>query len=113
MSQLGYWKKFGQSDIPVMSYRRRDWVHGKKSLIWHANEKLWDQYFWSFSPKFKKPSNGTLAVFCAVERWGVRSVGLIGMDWVLDENTEWFHDAKAEKAAIENLVEIVDLREHG
>lgn len=84
---------------------------GKSALIWRANYHRWQSYWRSFGPKFGKPSNGTLAVFCAVERWNTQSVGLIGMDWVLDENTEWFHDAKAELAAIRNLVEVIDLRD--
>jgi hypothetical protein len=44
------------------------------------------------------------------ERWKPEKVGLIGFDWVLDGNPDWDHDAIAERACIESLVEVVDLR---
>jgi hypothetical protein len=33
------------------------------------------------------------------------------MDWVLDNNKQWFHDARAELECLKSLVKIVDLRE--
>jgi hypothetical protein len=78
-----------------------------------AHEKGWEKHYYAqFKPKMYKPSIGTLAVFMAYERWNPKKIGLIGMDWVLDGNPDWFHDAKAELEAISALpVEIVDLRD--
>jgi hypothetical protein len=78
-----------------------------------AHEKGWQmKYYAQFKPKFAKPSIGTMAVFMALERWAPERIGLIGMDWVLDGNDDWFHDARAEREAITALpVEIIDLRD--
>lgn len=84
---------------------------------WSQYEKEWTNYFQSFAgegkePKLWKPSIGTMAVYMAVERFRPEAIGLIGYDWVLDENTEWFHDAVVEKKSIEALpVDIYDLRD--
>ena len=87
---------------------------GSGRLWWSAGEKAWTKYFQQFSPKFYKPSIGTLAVFMAYERWGPERIGLIGLDDVLDGNDEWFHDARAEREAIMALdTEIIDLRVNG
>ncbi len=75
-----------------------------------ADIDAWEQYWESFNPSYYKPSTGTCAIFCAVERWRPETIGLIGFDWVLDENPDWFHDAKTEKLAILSLVNIKDLR---
>jgi hypothetical protein len=82
--------------------------------MWFSGfEKGWQQkYYAQFKPKFCKPSIGTLAVFMAVERWAPEKIGLIGMDWVLDGNEDWFHDAAKEREAITNLpCQIIDLRD--
>lgn len=70
----------------------------------------WFNYFRTFEPYNNKPSTGTQAVFVSLQRWAPEKIGLIGFDWVIDENSDWFHDATAEKKAIERLVEIIDLR---
>ena len=58
-----------------------------------------------------KPSLGTCAVMAAVDRFGVDEVGVIGIDNILDQNTDWIHDPIAEKRCIESLVNVIDLRE--
>lgn len=78
--------------------------------MWVADHEYWDRYFRSFNPKHKDPSSGTCAIFCCVERFNLSEIGVIGLDWVLDGNDAWLHDAKAERAAIESLVKIIDLR---
>jgi hypothetical protein len=80
--------------------------------VWQADWKRWDKYFQTFKPKkHPDPSSGTCAAFCAIERWNPKEIGIIGMDWVLDGNKEWFHDARAERECLESLVKIIDLRE--
>lgn len=80
-------------------------------------EHQWTEYFQGFAgggkkPKMWKPSIGTMAVYMAFERWRPEEIGLIGLDWVLDGNPDWFHDAAAEKKSIEALpVKIIDLRD--
>ena len=61
-------------------------------------------------PQRMKPSLGLCAVLGAHARFNISEVGLIGFDYILDGNTEWEHDAIAEKACIESLVRIIDLR---
>ena len=88
-----------------------DWHPEGGNAWWSAQEKGWFHYFDQFKPKLYKPSIGTMAVFMAFERWGPEKIGLIGFDWVLDNNAEWFHDSRAEREAINALgVEIIDLR---
>jgi hypothetical protein len=96
------------------------WMRANKSRtpsfenVWKADHKKWDAYFKTFKPKkHPDPSSGTCAAFCAIERWQPEEIGLIGMDWVLDGNKEWFHDARAELECLQSLVKIVDLRERG
>lgn len=80
--------------------------------VWKADHKRWDRYFKSFGPnKHPDPSSGTCAALCAIERWGPEEIGIIGMDWVLDNNKAWFHDARAELEMLKSLVKIVDIRE--
>lgn len=80
--------------------------------VWKADHKKWDKYFKTFKPrKHKDPSSGTCAALCAIERWNPSEIGLIGMDWVLDDNMAWFHDARAELEMLKTLVTIVDLRQ--
>jgi hypothetical protein len=80
--------------------------------VWRADYKKWEQYFKQFKPKkHHDPSSGTCAAFCAIERWNPTEIGLIGMDWVLDGNKEWFHDARAELECLQSLVKVIDLRE--
>lgn len=80
--------------------------------VWKADHKYWDEYFKKFKPKkHPDPSSGTCAAFCAIERWGLEEIGLIGMDWVLDNNKEWFHDARAELECLKSLATVHDLRE--
>ena len=79
--------------------------------IWQADWQKWDDHYRSFGDvKHPDPSSGTCAIFCVVERWEPETIGLIGFDYVLDNNTDWMHDARAEKAAIEDIVNIIDLR---
>jgi hypothetical protein len=80
--------------------------------IWQADWERWDEYYHSFGEvKHKDPSSGTCAVYCAVERFNPKEIGLIGFDYVLDNNRDWFHDARAELESIESLVTIIDLRD--
>lgn len=84
---------------------------------YYCDSQRWDKYWAGFvrgrvPPQRVKPSLGLCAVFACVERWNPQQIGLIGFDNILDGNTQWEHDAIAEKACIESLVKIVDLR-HG
>ena len=87
-------------------------------IDWQSERaREWEDYFLSFDPKVtnssgeRKFSLGTMAVFMAIERWRPEKIGLIGYDWVLDGNPEWFHDAEKELLAIRCLVDIEDLRD--
>lgn len=109
------WRKPSYSHIPFMCYK---WMIPTKSRmpnlenVWKADHKKWDKYFKSFKPKkHPDPSSGTCAALCAIERWEPEIIGIIGMDWVLDNNKEWFHDARAELEMLKTLVNIVDIRE--
>lgn len=62
-------------------------------------------------PQRMKASLGLCAVLGVVDRWNPDEIGLIGFDNILDGNEEWGHDAIAERACIESLVKIVDLRQ--
>lgn len=99
-------------DRPSLIFR--NWP-GKQTIgdrWWSAHCNDWLNYFKSFGSKFPKPSAGTLAVYMAFERWNPERIELIGMDWVLDGNPDWFHDAEAELKSIKGLgVELVDLRD--
>ena len=108
------WRKPPYGHIPFMCYK---WMRPNKSRtpsmenVWQADFKKWDKYFKTFGPlKHADPSSGTCAIFCAIERWQPKEIGIIGMDWVLDNNKAWFHDARAELEAIKSLVTVVDLR---
>jgi hypothetical protein len=83
--------------------------------IWKANHKKWDKLFKSYKPKkHPDPSSGTCAALCAIERFELQpedELGIIGLDWVMDNNKEWFHDARAEKEMLSDLVTLVDLRD--
>ena len=109
------WRKPTYSDIPFMCYK---WMRPTKSRtpsmnhVWQADHKKWDALFKTFKPtKHDDPSSGTCAAFCAIERWEPEELGIIGMDWVMDGNKRWFHDARAELECLKSLVTIIDLRE--
>jgi hypothetical protein len=109
------WRKPTYSDIPFMCYK---WMRPTKSRtpsmnnVWQADHKKWDALFKTFKPtKHDDPSSGTCAAFCAIERWEPEELGIIGMDWVMDRNKRWFHDARAELECLKSLVTIIDLRE--
>lgn len=103
--------------VPLMLYYKRSQGRSYKDRkeIWYCDSEKWDKYWSQFirmksPPQRVKPSLGTCAVMAAVERWGCKEIGLIGFDNILDGNTEWEHDAIAEKRCIESLVNIIDLR---
>lgn len=102
---------------PLMCYYKRG-EHPKARFaqeIWFAGSAKWDAY-WSdfvrskYPPQRMKPSLGMCAVFGVVERWQPKEIGLIGFDHIMNGNTDWEHDALAEKRCIESLVKIIDLR---
>lgn len=90
---------------PVLCYK---WNRGED--VWTADYEYWDTYFRGFDPYFADPSSGTCAIFCVIERWQPETIGVIGLDWVLDGHPDWTHDAEAERKCILSLVNIVDLR---
>ena len=99
-------------DEPLMLYYKRN-SDGKDAYF--CDSRRWDDYYKQFirskrPPQRVKPSLGTCAVMGVIERWGPSDIGLIGFDNVLDGNTEWEHDAIAERRCIESLVNIIDLR---
>ena len=98
---------------PILGDRGGKFDHISRENIWQADWAKWDNYFRSFDPKHTDPSSGTCAVYCVVERWKPENIGLIGFDYVLDNNTDWLHDARAELASIERIVNIIDLRTPG
>lgn len=79
--------------------------------ITQANWQYWDEYFRSYDPKHPDPSSGTCAVYSVIERFAPDTIGLVGFDYVLDNNTEWLHDARAELDSITHLINVVDLRD--
>ena len=108
------WRKPNYKHIPFMCYK---WMAPNKGRqppmndLWGpADLKKWDAYFRTFKPKHADPSSGTCAALCAIEKWNPREIGLIGMDWLLDNNKTWFHDARAEMEMLKSLVKVVDLR---
>jgi hypothetical protein len=98
-----------KTDKPFLCYKWPE--HKGLKAEWVADHVYWDKYFQSFNPKHPDPSSGTCAIFCVVERYAPSEIGVIGMDWVLDGNPDWFHDARAELAAIRQVVKLVDLRD--
>ena len=119
-----YYKAKGP-DIPLLLYFNRctceppktcPLCNGSDVEVFPLDSRKWDEYWKGFIRKgatlstHKKPSLGTCAVFAAVEHFGVDEIGVIGYDNILDGNTDWMHDAIAEKWCIESLVNIVDLR---
>ena len=111
MCRFGFQAK-GEGDFMVY-YKRYE---GRIDNPWYCDSKRWDEYWKQFvraktPPQRVKPSLGTCAVMAAVERFGVKEIGLIGYDNILDGNDKWEHDAIAEKRCIESLVRIVDLRD--
>ena len=105
-------QRYKYQDLPFMCYKGMDPQKFKVRTddVWVADHVYWDDYFQQFNPKHRDPSSGTSAVFCVIERWQPEEIGLIGFDWVLDKNSDWFHDAAAELKAIEQLITIIDLR---
>lgn len=115
-----HYKRWNRADIPLMLYYRRcrcGSCHDCRIKdVYYVNSTHWDDYYRQFvrskrPPQRMKPSLGLCAVFGVVERWAPSEIGLIGYDWVLDGNPDWDHDAIAEKACIESLVKIIDLRQ--
>jgi hypothetical protein len=99
-------------DRPAMIFRGWPGMQTIGSRWWSEYCDTWLKYHNHFSPKFPKPSAGTIAVFMAFERWNPERIELIGMDWVIDGNPDWFHDAEVELKSIKDLgVELVDLRD--
>ena len=108
-------RRVKQTDVELMSYYQRG-EKGGDWPAWYADSVRWDKYWSGFireqvPPQRVKPSLGTCAVMAVVERWQVNEIGLIGFDNILDGNSKWEHDAIAERACIESLVKIVDLRQ--
>ncbi len=118
LRHIHFWNKFRNKDRdrPIMLYHQQcKCKHCRVCtdipVDWSASTKYWDNYYKQFNPKLAKPSLGTCAVFSAVERWKPKTIGLIGFDWILDGNPDWFHDAEKERQAILSLTNIVDLRD--
>ena len=87
------------------------WNHVPRDNITEANWAYWDEYYRSFGPvKHPDPSSGACAVYSVIECYNPENIGLVGFDYVLDNNTDWMHDARAELRSIEALVNIIDLR---
>ena len=110
MCRFGFQAK---DDTSLMLYYKR---YSENKDAWYCDSEKWDKYWAQFvrmksPPQRVKPSLGTCAVFACVERWNPKEIGLIGFDNILDGNTSWEHDAIAEKACIESLVTIIDLRQ--
>jgi len=87
-----------------------DWIN--REDVYVADWDKWDKHYRSFGPvKHPDPSSGACAVYTVVERWKPETIGLIGFDYVLDNNTEWMHDARAELESIKSIVNVIDLRD--
>ena len=95
---------------PPMGERGGKFDHIERDNLWQADWEKWDDHYRSFGGKHPDPSSGACAVYCVVERWQPENIGLIGFDYVLDNNTGWIHDARAELKSIESIVNIIDLR---
>lgn len=112
------WRKKGD-DTPLMLYKRRCTCENCDECNipeYFCDGNRWSAYYRQFvrfktPPPKQKASTGLCAVFCVVERWKPETIGLIGFDWILDENPDWEHDAVAERAAILSLVNVKDLRD--
>jgi len=105
---------------PFLCYRwnpplsEKKWQHIPRDNIIMCDWQKWDAHYRSFGPvKHPDPSSGACAVYSVVECYNPDRLGLIGFDYVLDNNTDWMHDAKAELASIKSIVDIVDLRTPG
>ena len=101
---------------PLMLYYRDCEGRSDRKEICYCDFNRWDKYYKQFvrsksPPQRVKPSLGTCAVMGVIERWNPSDIGLIGFDNILDGNTEWPHDAIAERRCIESLVNIIDLRD--
>lgn len=112
---LVWWHKRKEANCDFMAYKVMEcpkYPPIDRERFYQADFKYWDEYFLACKPKrvTKKPSTGTCAVFCMVERWKPDTIGLIGFDWVLDGNDDWNHDPDAELRCIRTLVNVVDLR---
>ena len=103
------------NDYPFLCYKWDTWAKDpdiSRENLWQANWERWDYHYRLFNPvKHPEPSSGTCAIYSVVERWNPDVIGLIGFDYVLDNNTNWFHDARAELDSILSLVRIIDLRD--
>ena len=103
------------NNYPFLCYKWADPGEKFKDVstenVWQADWRRWDDYYASFKPFNPDPSSGTCAVYSVVERWKPERIGLIGFDYVLDNNRDWFHDARAELESILSLVTIIDLRD--
>jgi hypothetical protein len=109
---------------PEIGAQGGKWDHISRDNLTMCDWEKWDEHYRSFGPDWHKlpcktweaglkhpePSSGTCAVYSVVECYNPDRIGLIGFDYVLDNNTDWMHDAKAELASIESVVDIVDLR---
>lgn len=125
MCRFGFqYKKGGKEKLPLLLFFKRCQCRSLECPvcsdlgvdIYQMDTERWEDYWSRFVRKgylapSRKPSLGTCAVFAAVERFGVDEVGVIGLDYILDENMkDWNHDAYAEKRCIESLVNVIDLR---
>ncbi len=96
---------------PEMGEQGGKWDHIPRDNITMADWERWDAFYRSFGPvKHPDPSSGACAVYSVVECYNPDHIGLIGFDYVLDNNTDWMHDARAELASIKAIVDIIDLR---
>jgi len=97
---------------PPMGDRGGKFDDVDRDNIWQADWEKWDAHYRSFGDvKHPDPSSGACAVYSVVERWKPKTVGLIGFDYVLDNNTDWLHDAHAELESIKSIVDVIDLRD--
>jgi hypothetical protein len=104
-------------DKPILIRRRRCLCKKCRdcSAPYHDVLKMqeWWKYYEQFNPKNRKPSIGTEAVWFAIQLWRPETIGVIGLDGVLDgEGTDIVspHDVGKERLSILSLVNIKDLR---
>ena len=96
---------------PPMGERGGKFDDVPRDNITMCNWEQWDEFYRAFGPvKHPDPSSGTCAIYSVVECYNPPQIGLIGFDYVLDNNTDWMHDARAELASIKAIVDIIDLR---
>ena len=91
-------KKCRDCEAPVVEYLRM---------------KEWWDYYAQFNPKNRKPSIGTEAIWFAIQLWQPKTIGVIGLDGLLDGQDIHAinpHDAPKERLAILSLVNLLDLR---